>query len=250
MGLQLDLPGPHLKRFDGRNEVVTDAMPNASRSTDVARPRRGRPVKGAELTPDRLVDAAIAIIAADGPASLSTSRIAQAVNITQSGFYAHFANMDACLAAIAARVERDVRIPVARGMERLRETDPTDPDNLDAYMTSLLDLVEERAVLRDLFLPYRGDRSKVGALLDACEAELVDDLTGHLKAILPAAKPGLDRTAACRALAHMLMAQTFAAIEAWRRGELPRSVVTRLLAEQTARIGESAARAGLLHSTA
>lgn len=207
--------------------------------------RRGRPPRGEALSRNALVDAAVALVREDGPDALSTGRLAQRVGITQSGFYAHFRNLDACLDAIAERLETEVRRPIADGMAALRAADPADPDALTLYFETLFDLVVERAVLRDLFLPYRGDRSEVGQRLATCEANLVDDLTEHLAAIV---RPVGDGRATCRTLAHMLIEQSFTVLLAWQREEIARGAATRLLAEQTARLGASAHRAGLVEA--
>lgn len=223
-------------------------MPHATeRSGSSAPVRRGRPRRGQELSREALIDAAIAVIRDEGPNALTTGRLARHVGITQSGFYAHFANLDACLAAVGTRLDEEVRRPIADGMVGLRASDPSDPRELTAYFETLFDLVVERAVLRDLFLPYRGDRSDVGRLLAACEADLVKDLTRHLLAISEPVAAGEGAQATGRAMARMLIAQTFAIIDAWQRGEVDRAAGTRLLAEQTALLGMSAHAAGLIH---
>ena len=208
-------------------------------------PRRGRPPRGQALSRDALVDAAVALVREDGPDALTTGRLARRVGITQSGFYAHFRNLDACLDALAERLQVEVRRPIADGMAALRASDPGDPDELTVYFETLFALVEERAVLRDLFLPHRGDRSEVGRRRAACERDLVDDLTHHLAAIV---RPTGEGEATCRTLAHMLIEQSFTVLAAWQRGDVARPAATRLLAEQTARLGASAHAAGLVEA--
>jgi len=138
-------------------------------------------------------------------------------------------------------------------MAVLRQSNPSDAVTLTPYYEGLFDLIEETGPLMELFLRHRQDRSPLGAVLGQGEAALVEDLTDHLDAIMPADRgaPALanrsveDRRQACYVMARFLVRQTFEAVSMWREGQLARTVATRLLAEQTAVFGISAATAGL-----
>ena len=168
--------------------------------------------------------------------------------MVQSGFYAHFPNLAALLDAIEARLEARVRVPVARRMARLREegaADPADVALLRAFFADLLAFVGDDPIVAGVYLPLRADTSPVGLRVAACEGRMVADLTDHLGRIMGAAAPGLDRRAACRALARTLMTQAFTLIAAWRRGELPHEGTVALLAEFTAALEPHAVAADL-----
>lgn len=222
--------------------------------TKTAKPPRRRGRKpNSNINRSSILDAAIMLALENGPEALSTVRIARAMDIVQSGFYAHFKNMDDCISALALRIEASVRAPIAERMAALRQSNPSDAATLTPYYEGLFDLIEDTGPLMELFLRYRQDRSPLGAVLDQGEAALVEDLTDHLDAIMPAdaGAPALahrsakDRRQACFVMAHFLVRQTFEGVRMWREGQLARTAAARLLAEQTAVFGVSAAAAGM-----
>lgn len=214
--------------------------------------RRGRK-PNSTINRGSILDAAITLALENGPEALSTVRIARAMDIVQSGFYAHFKNMDDCITALALRIDVDVRAPIAARMAALRQSNPSDAVTLTTYYDGLFDLIEDTGPLMELFLRYRQDRSPLGVVLGRGESALVEDLTDHLDAIMPsdAGAPALagrsaeERRQACYVMARFLVRQTFEGIRMWREGQLPRAAAARLLAEQTAVFGVSAATAGM-----
>jgi len=246
-------PASRLSFVSARARVCyQQAMSTAPPSQPAAKRRRGRK-PNSTISRSSIVAAAIELVREAGPEALTTGRIAKRMDIVQSGFYAHFASMDDCIAALEARIEAELRRPIAERMGELRRTNPSNADTLTGYYDGLFDLVDETGPLMELFLRFRRDRSKLGAVLDACEARLIDDLTSHLDAIMPAdtRAPGLaergtkGRVDACRVMARFLVQQSFQGVELWWAGALDRDTAARLLAEQTAHFGISAAAAGL-----
>lgn len=193
-----------------------------------------------------VLDAAVAVVAEHGASALTTGRVAKRAGIVQSGFYAHFRNIAACVEALEARIEVQVRGPISDGMRRLRETGPGDVEAVAIYFLGLIDLVRESGALMDVFMRFRRDPSPLGAALDRCEEALIGDLADHLDAFMPRGAEGDDeRWRACRTLALLLVRQAFDGMGLLRAGTIGREPLARLLAEQTSKIGESAARAGL-----
>ena len=60
-------------------------------------------------TRQRLIDSTLEIVRTEGPAGLTTGKIANAAGIQQPGFYAHFKNVDACLKAAADQLAERMR---------------------------------------------------------------------------------------------------------------------------------------------
>ncbi|PRY95745.1 TetR family transcriptional regulator [Hasllibacter halocynthiae] len=216
-----------------------------SGASDSSRSETGDRRTGSRAGRQDVLDAAVAVVAEHGASALTTGRIAKRAGIVQSGFYAHFPNIAACVEALEERIETQVREPIADGMERLRETGPGDAEALTAYFLGLIDLVRESGALMDVFMRFRGDPSPLGAALDRCEAALIDDLTDHLDAFVATARDEEAHARACRAVALLLVRQAFDGMGLLRAGTIEREPLARLLAEQTSKIGASASRAGL-----
>jgi AcrR family transcriptional regulator len=73
----------------------------------------------------RLLEAAMDLILADGMGALTTGRIAAGAGIAQSGFYVHFDNLDALLAALGGEaVGEVVDMEAALRRERLAGLEP------------------------------------------------------------------------------------------------------------------------------
>ncbi len=73
-------------------------------------PRRGRPPR---VTPEQIVDAAVALVLAEPDESLTMARVAQAVGLTPMALYRHFKDRDELMDAVVGRIlmERNAAIP-------------------------------------------------------------------------------------------------------------------------------------------
>jgi AcrR family transcriptional regulator len=69
----------------------------------VATERRGRAVRG-PLTREQIVDAAIQLVDAHGPAALSTRRLGRALGVAGMAIYWHLASMDALIDAMLEKI--------------------------------------------------------------------------------------------------------------------------------------------------
>lgn len=78
--------------------------------TDTTEGRRSE-----RLTAERIVDAALELVARDGLATLSTRAIGGALGVKAMAIYHYFPSMDALLDALAERIIRSVEIPPRSG---------------------------------------------------------------------------------------------------------------------------------------
>ena len=176
--------------------------------------------------------------------TVTTGRLTREIGIVQSGFYAHFDSIEACLREIARTARDRLRAPIRDAIVTLRDTDPADIELLTGFYVDLLERVEAQSRFMALFLRRRRDESEVGRLLREFEAELESDLVDHLAAI----GLGGGGRARTRLLARLLLAQSYAAAEAWLDGArdpaLGRDALARLLAGLTSGFGPIVLAAG------
>ncbi|GAA1325433.1 TetR/AcrR family transcriptional regulator [Leucobacter albus] len=64
-----------------------------------------------QLTPDRILDEAMALLAANGEAALSMRPLATRLDVTPMALYRYFRDRDALLVALVARVSEGIEVP-------------------------------------------------------------------------------------------------------------------------------------------
>jgi AcrR family transcriptional regulator len=103
-----------------------------------------------EATRKRLLAAALEILLDEGVAGLTTGKIAQGANIAQSGFYVHFENIDACLAALGAEIGGTlVELEAGLRRQRLRKLSPENsPEEVLRDTTDRMRIVLSHCVAR------------------------------------------------------------------------------------------------------
>lgn len=108
-------------------------------------------------TRQKLLDAIVRLLYADGPTALTTARIAEHAGVAQPTFYVHFRDLDAALDESAEQLGEAL-------LGRMRDTAPS-PDEVDpreAMRTSFrafLDAVLADVHLAEIFLRHRRDGS-------------------------------------------------------------------------------------------
>ena len=157
----------------------------------------------------QIVDTTIEILMEDG--LVTTGGVTERIGIVQSGFYAHFPSIEACLEEAAANARNRIREPVRDGILRLQETEPGNIRLLTEFYEDLLARSIEVAPFILLFLRRKGDLTPVGRILREFEADLLTDLNAHLDT-LGFGKKGSEHLAL---LSKLILAQSFTAIEAW-----------------------------------
>lgn len=129
--------------------------------------------------------AAIAVLSAEGPAAVTTTRLTADVGIVQSGFYAHFTSVDDCLAEACSRIVDEARAPLQSWMRELAATDPGDLAVLERHFERVLDLLLPRWSAIELVLRHHRDRTLLGERLAALSTALDADVRDYLAAISP-----------------------------------------------------------------
>lgn len=153
----------------------------------------GRPPKSESLGSRddiraKLVNVALEIARDDGLGAVTTTRLANAIGMSQSGFYQYFANVDECLSVAAEHfadavrraigtIRREVwagvKIPLDDQDIRQRFQRAFD-SSLDALLT------DHRMEEMKLFFVLRYDRGPIGAALQAVDRAAQDDMSAEI----------------------------------------------------------------------
>lgn len=139
-------------------------------------------------TRERLVRAATEILGEEPAAALTTTAVARRAGIVQSGFYAHFENMDACLAEVVERlggrlVERiEAWMYQLRLVEhaRLAASGDVDLEPTVRHCERVLRLLMHDEAFTRLLLRYRFDPSRLGSGVRAVLTRVHADVAEHL----------------------------------------------------------------------
>lgn len=155
-----------------------------------------------------LLEGAIALLRTEGAAAVTTGRVAGAAGLSQSSFYAHFADRDACLEAAADAIGGRVIARLARTRGRI---DPADVrGSLRRVYGSILTAFLAEPELTRIFLRHRSDETSP---LGRAFRRRVDEARAQVVSILEAFGLGGDARAA-RAWAELLVAATLGLLEA------------------------------------
>jgi AcrR family transcriptional regulator len=133
-----------------------------------------------ERTRERLLSAAVEVLRREGLGALNVSRVAKDVGVHPSLFYAHFKNLDACVAAAAERVLQTLA-PVDRELRRdLFRRAVTDRRELARFFLGAFDRWLEQRPFVELLLAHRLDRSPMGEVLRPALAAIREEMTAEL----------------------------------------------------------------------
>lgn len=133
-----------------------------------------------ERTRERLLAAAVEVLRREGLGALNVSRVAKDVGVHPSLFYAHFKNLDACVAAAAERVLQTLA-PVDRELRReLFRRAITDQRELARFFAGAFDRWLEQRPFVELLLAHRLDRSPMGESLRPALAAIREEMTAEL----------------------------------------------------------------------
>jgi AcrR family transcriptional regulator len=133
-----------------------------------------------ERTRERLLSAAVEVLRREGLGALNVSRIAKDVGVHPSLFYAHFKNLDACVAAAAERVLQTLA-PVDRELRReLFRRAVTDRRELARFFQGAFDRWLEQRPFVELLLAHRLDRSPMGEALRPALSAIREEMTAEL----------------------------------------------------------------------
>ena len=132
------------------------------------------------LTRKRLLDAAVAILDERGEAGLTTTAVAHAAGITQSGFYVHFTDMNDLLHSLIDDLAAQRRDAV-RKSRRLSRAAPGDMERFrETFRVPLRSLLSHPPLLRLTVRSRHDPASPLGAwsraLFEDTRRDLVTDL--------------------------------------------------------------------------
>lgn len=129
-----------------------------------------------EATEEKLVAAAIELLHQCGVAAVSSVSVTKAAGFTQSSFYRHFANVEACLQAAAEKVAAEIRASAAEQRRRSHAASATDTTAPITHARLVLQGFLDQRNFAELLLYHRGDPSPVGQTLRKIMADLRADL--------------------------------------------------------------------------
>lgn len=191
-----------------------------------------------EQTRQRLFDATIDLIQREGLAALTTVRITEHAGIVQSGFYAHFKNIDECVAATAEQVidrQRSVQSDFrSRAYAHLLGADSlVGYANMRALWERSLDLMLEDRVFAELFLRYRRDASPLGKRVRKLFDQARSDMARDMNEVAPRLGIGKEFEPYTAFWGDLVLGMWLTATEALLDGSHDREVVITMLAQTT-----------------
>lgn len=143
-----------------------------------------------ERTRTKLIEATLQVLHEQGPAALTTGRIAQAAGLAQPTFYVHFADMEDALTQAASAVEERLLSSLRRYRSDLEITQPE--ETLRAVFRATIRALLMEPNLTQLYLRHRHDvDSPLGRRFREWTARGRRDLERDLKA-LGVALPNLN----------------------------------------------------------
>lgn len=147
----------------------------------------------ADPTRERLVDAAIEIVARDGASALTTVEVCRRVGIAQSSFYSHFATRDDLLSALAVVVAAQTSVPNRRA--RLAFEARRDAGTHRELFRVPLQMISDAPELFRLHLIARAAPADTALGAQARQAQGSDraQVTDHLMKVSGVDDPGLRR---------------------------------------------------------
>ncbi len=159
-------------------------MPISSSPRPVRKRRRG------QVTTRKIVDAAITLLLTEGLEAVTTSRLAQASGIVQSGFYTHFRSVDEVIAQAAERIGQHLRRAIHNLQQELVALrGGTVAELHDHYLRILRLLLTQDREFSVLFVQYRRSPSPLGDSLRRFERSLIRDTARALAPMTHPAQP-------------------------------------------------------------
>lgn len=156
----------------------------------------------------RLVSATIDVLHQEGPAGLTTGKVARAAGLSQPSFYVHFKSMDDALEAAAVEIGEQIR--AALRAERARLASERSHETMRAAFRATLNAFLLHPTFTEVVLRYRRDRATpVGKYARALFSAIREDILSDLRAC------GLDesRLPSLGAFVELMLGMTLAMLE-------------------------------------
>ena len=135
-------------------------------------------------TYQKIVEAALTIMREEGPEGVTTTRLAEASGIVQSGFYTHFSNVDEALIAAAEATGGRLRALFHDWREEIVALEGGSVAQLAAHYERLLGLLLRDRPFTELYLQYRRAPTPLGETLRRFEGDVVGDVASHLARLM------------------------------------------------------------------
>jgi len=150
--------------------------------------RHPRPIKAPRrprgATRTVLLDACIEVVRAEGPAAVTTDRMARAAGISQPGFYNHFKNTDELLRIAVVSVLEGMATRQLTTWEQANATVPGDTLLTREHVRTQLDLMIpvflSEPAFSDLYLRYRLDPTVLDGAVKRVADDVREQLTGQV----------------------------------------------------------------------
>jgi AcrR family transcriptional regulator len=179
--------------------------------TSAQKTRSERRAPGTPSTRQRLIQAVIDIVRAEGLGSLTTVEITRRAGIAQPGFYKHFRNVDECLEEATKQVLSGMRETVNAMRRRIR--DRTDLDEVTAHFEAVLDAVYADTPFNELIQRYRRDPSPLGQAIRDVEGRVNQDFVEELWAELRQAGMRAEHRGEVELLSELLLGSLRSCVE-------------------------------------
>ena len=135
-------------------------------------------------TYQRIVEAALTIMREEGPGGVTTTRLAEASGIVQSGFYTHFGNVEEALIAAAENTGGHLRALFHAWRGEIVALEGGSVAQLAAHYERLLGLLLRDRPFTELYLQYRRAPTPLGETLRRFEGDVVGDVASHLARLM------------------------------------------------------------------
>ena len=142
-------------------------------------------------THQKIVSAAVTIMREEGPAGVTTARLAEASGIVQSGFYTHFKNVDEAIVAAAEHTGQRLRDIIKQWRMEIVALGDVTVQQLAEHYASLIRLLLKERHFTELYLQYRRTPTSLGTALRQFEVNVIADVGVHLEQMIPAEFRGL-----------------------------------------------------------
>ncbi len=126
-------------------------------------------------TRQRLLDAAVELLLAEGSPGVTTVRLTERAGVVQSAFYNHFASVAECRAAALYEVERQILALSSAVDVEVSVAGTTLIEDIERMLLGVFRQAEERPALFAM-LTHRRLEPEVDALIELVTASVADDI--------------------------------------------------------------------------
>ena len=140
----------------------------------------------------KIVSAAVSIMREEGPEEITTTRLAAASGIVQSGFYTHFRNVDEAVLAAAEHTGGRLRDVIRAWRAEIVPLGGGTVRQLAEHYAALIKLLLDERHFTELHLQYRRAPNALGEVLRWFEADVLRDISVHLGQIIHPSTPPRD----------------------------------------------------------